>query len=703
MILDKDRSVEIYLQRKNKIIPPKQVEMDKVDKKYIATAMKNLESYGYTFSEDLINVLENVSTIDFVNWYKEIETIIIKLVGGKGTMIPMFPNFPEEVMEMEESKLYLYQLLHYLSLEEFIAEIERKKRYPLIDNPELTILNLGSEEDFLSIFTNLLKAKTSLSTADKDDILWYIHNVDIDNLLPSDIPNKETLTFLTMLLWDRNEFVNQLIPLYKTATDVLRLAVSLSGGDVSLADYPVFKSFRRRDRRILLELLENATNIEEDMLRHKLLWIRLGEKLHPAEYKQFAKVNIAFKKIRENKKINTFRSELERLFNEKDIINICKLLAKRPGEFGRDLDRVLRLANNKQEAFFIVNEFSKIVYAISTPILLQLISYFNNRNNSEITSRVFFPKGNISKAYGIENNLPKINEDVCNMICSVVKNALILNYANKDSLGKVYIDEDLKNYIVPTSQRNSSKALKTIARGSRLKIKETSNIIRCFIYWKEHLDRYDDVDLDLSAVLYDSNFNPISRVFYNSLRDISNGVVHSGDIRSAKKGASEYIDIDLNKLKKNNVKYVSVMVNSYSATPYSELPECFVGFMEREDMNSGEIYEPKTVVNKADLTTNTTQVLPMILDIDKSEIVWCDLAITNYSDINNIITNQSAIFYSVQSMLNTVKPNMYDLVYYNSIARADSIVDNKEEADTIFSINEGITPYDVDITLSDLL
>ena len=53
---------------------------------------------------------------------------------------------------------------------------------------------------------------------------------------------------------------------------MLRLAVALSNGDVSLAMKARFKSFKRPERRLLMSLLCLVNNLEEDMLRHKEAW-----------------------------------------------------------------------------------------------------------------------------------------------------------------------------------------------------------------------------------------------------------------------------------------------------------------------------------------------------------------------------------------------------------------------------------------------
>ena len=100
---------------------------------------------------------------------------------------------------------------------------------------------------------------------------------------------------------------------FKTATDVLRLITALSNGDISLASNTKFRNFKRRERRIIMELLQNCGSIEEDMLRNKGRWIRIGEKVHPGEYdeKRFGKVIVAFNKLRNGIKINTFKGSSE--------------------------------------------------------------------------------------------------------------------------------------------------------------------------------------------------------------------------------------------------------------------------------------------------------------------------------------------------------------------------------------------------------
>lgn len=85
------------------------------------------------------------------------------------------------------------------------------------------------------------------------------------------------------------------------------------------------------------------------------------------------------------------------------------------------------------------------------------------------------------------------------------------------------------------------------------------NTVRCFIWWKDGQSR---TDLDLSAVALNENHMHKCSIAYYNLREL--GGYHSGDITSAPNGASEFIDIDIEKFLKLGIKYVLISVNSFT-------------------------------------------------------------------------------------------------------------------------------------------
>ena len=130
-----------------------------------------------------------------------------------------------------------------------------------------------------------------------------------------------------------------------TATDVLRLAVALSGGDVSLATPCEFGKFRRAERALLLGWVERAGSRTEDMLRWKGRWVRLGERLHPGEYAgRFPQAAAAFDVLRNDRPFETFNGRVEAALARGDAAAVLELLDARPGELARRLDHLARTA-----------------------------------------------------------------------------------------------------------------------------------------------------------------------------------------------------------------------------------------------------------------------------------------------------------------------------------------------------------------------
>lgn len=693
---------EVLISKRRKVVVTNGVNTDD-NIQYIATIMKNIEHYGFIFSEEVVESLKTLDKSSLISFYTDLIEVIKPMLGADKDLTPMYPNFPQQVMGMDVVELYFNAIIHYISGGTLYPATEVKERFPLIDSPELTVLSLGTMEDFYSVFTNLVGANGSISSSDKELVEWYMNTFkeEMEPFFPEKIPNKENLSYITNLVMSIEGLdVTKILSLYfKTATDILRLATSMSSGDVSLSTKTKFKSFSRKERRLLLGLLEKVGNMEEDMARYKYEWIKLGEKLHPSEYKQFERVNKTFHKLRNNIKIHTYYSKLEKAFAEKDVEKMVQLLTKRPGEFARNLRQALSLGNTE----LTLNAFREVAVEVNMPVLLQVRAYFISMcKGVKPTMRVFFPKGSVATLYGIENKLQDLDVQVCRKVVRICSEAIKTQLSTREELKNVFIDPELKNFIVPTSQRTASKTLKTVARGSRMKFKKGTKTLRTFIYWKQ--PKNDRTDIDLSMVFLNDKYEKVTEIAYYNLRcNKFDGICHSGDITSAPDGAAEFIDMDIELLKKQGIRYAMMCVNSYTYQPFANLPECFAGIMEREDLMSGEVFEPKTVSMKADVSNGSDFVVPLVIDFEDNVMIWTDLAINrNVYECNNVGNNTSALTLTMEAMLNVVKPNLYDLFILHARARG-KVVKNKEEADIVYGVDGDITQYDTDIIMGTYL
>ena len=227
------------------------------------------------------------------------------------------------------------QMYSGLNVREMI-EFDGKKedRAEATEKPKFKLLTVATVEDFDSFAKNTLASKSSVAPSDKEWLEWAICNREV---MPEAIVNKETLAFTANVVLQNNLSVT--VPA-KTCTDVLRLAVSMSNGDVSLAAKTRFKSFSRKERRFLWKMFESVftsnSSAYEELQKRGSDYARLAAKLHPSDFERIAP--IATKKFRELEagiKVKTFDSKLEEAFKNGNLESVLSLLKRRPGVFAR--------------------------------------------------------------------------------------------------------------------------------------------------------------------------------------------------------------------------------------------------------------------------------------------------------------------------------------------------------------------------------
>lgn len=697
---------------------------------HVAGLAKNLAEVGYAMSPRLVDACKKLSLSEITDLNRCLLDILAKAVGDHQMHRPFYPDFPDQVMAMAEAELYLNALLHYFTEGKYrppdrvdgdrpdSAKSQPRKLFGIFPLPvaptqprpslsevtNLKTIDLGSQSDFESIFKQLALANTSLSQQDKEDQIAFIeiYKDDIQTLLPEPklIASKENRAHLGAALLNSTSLGENFVrKCCTTATDILRLAAALSGGDVSLAEACKFKTFNRSTRRLLLSMLEelgSAGNyIAEDMLRWKKRWIRLGEKLHPGEFKtKFPLSHSAFAVLRNDLPSNTFASKLEAALEHKELEPALSLLKSRPGELARRLDHLMRLAKDEQITSAISQEFALAAEQVSTPVLLQVEHHFRTRQESR-SLRVFFPKGQTARAHAMPYNLPPLPEALCLRTASQCRLTLKERFGALAGLGNCFVDPRLADFTVPFSQRSASKSLRTTSRGSRLPLPE-GDTLRFFVWWKNGTSR---TDIDLSTAIFDSDFGHINTFAYYNLKDV--GGCHSGDIVDAPNGASEFIDLSLAKMAQINVRYIAMILTSYSMQPFCDLPECFAGWMSRSKPGSGEVYEPTTVKDKVDLSADTRFCIPAIFDLAQKKVIWCDLSLTNNPHwVNNVAGNLGNIQATLKALAEFSKPNLYDLLKLHAEARG-RLVDNKLEADTVFSADT--LPFELEKIASEFM
>lgn len=473
-----------------------------------------------------------------------------------------------------------------------------------------------------------------------------MHDIDftselMDRMKPKHIPCKENLALYVSRIISRPEWREQAcFRDFKSSTDVLRLAAAMSDQDVSLSKAPKFRNFKRGERRQLLELLEH-TDKNEGFALHPEEFKRLGERLHPGDYSYIFKEDYEiFTKIRNGVKIETYNSKLQELMKKPVNAELLSAhLMMRPGMFARNLDFALRNCSNEQQMENVLFRFISVCKSIEPRVLVQLINHFRNRNNPV---HLATGKANGAASKALEHDIEPLSEDICKRVARDIFNQLWQVLRAEDTEPKsVYIDPDChcNKLIFPDNPRQVTSAMRAAACGSRTNLPD-GNVLRAFLYWKgnDGPDLWNGIDLDLSVVFYGEE--KAKFVYYANPKDETLGAIHSGDRRcSGKNGAVEYVDFDIKKCFQNGFRYAALTVKSYSGEKFSEMENAFCGVMVR-DGKTGEQFEPATVKDRFALTTDSDQLVMVVIDLMTREVITVDKSVAQFRlSCRNVVTD----------------------------------------------------------------
>ena len=682
-----------------------------------ATLQAELMRLGFMLDQAAYAHLTKWKAEDSARYFSDILPTAKELVGAKRSYRPMYVNFPREVMDMPTYQLMLNAIVHYWSNGQWEPPQQLAERGVAFEKTEFRQIKLVSRAEFKQIFARLVSVNAALAPADRELVEWFVKMYGDDLPVPERIPFKETLCLLASFGLD--------VPV-KTATDVLRIARFISGGDISLPAVPKLpqqpenksalmsitesfgKSFgfafrnrreslikerekfkfahvRRGSRRYLLRLLEKTTLDTSEMQQRLEQWLRLGEVLHPGEYRhQFPRTFAAFQALRNQQpRIRSYFSQLDMALAAGDLELALELLSKRPGEFARRMDWFMRTYEASEELDHILERFERIAPRTSSKVLLELYGHLYGRLRSK-KRLVALKRG--SKMKKLET-LPPLKEENVARVQRIVLDTLGKLFGTLPPLGKVWIDERLKNVVLPSSMRNLNKGLVTFTRGTRIPFRAEAGTVRAFVHWYDAQGRED---IDLSAAFFDDQFVQIGHVSYTLLKNPELGTYHSGDIRHRRGSCAEYIDIDVETARARGARYVSLHVYNFNGRSLESMAECKFGLMERQHPQSNEIFEPRTVSNAVALTNESSSVIMCTIDLEDKSYVWLDVEMDrSMAFIENTFSQTSEL---LSAVLDSSRMNVYDLLKLHADARGTQVED-PDEADVRFGWEDFIADY----------
>lgn len=634
------------------IVPPMPAQEGKkaVEKRYVCSANMKLMEYGYIMARDLFDACCKAEYNDFLKTWSTLYDCVTEDGKAISQTSPIWPNFPDDAMKADLVDLYVVNFLNYLTCGEWQPDFDPVKFCPTLDRSHLPAVKQIPACDEEEIYRYSVQSITGHSPLSPDEASCVfdtlMHDIDftselMDRMKPKHIPCKENLALYVSRIISRPEWREQAcFRDFKSSTDVLRLAAAMSDQDVSLSKAPKFRNFKRGERRQLLELLEH-TDKNEGFALHPEEFKRLGERLHPGDYSYIFKEDYEiFTKIRNGVKIETYNSKLQELMKKPVNAELLSAhLMMRPGMFARNLDFALRNCSNEQQMENVLFRFISVCKSIEPRVLVQLINHFRNRNNPV---HLATGKANGAASKALERDIEPLSEDICKRVARDIFNQLWQVLRAEDTEPKsVYIDPDChcNKLIFPDNPRQVTSAVRAAACGSRTNLPD-GNVLRAFLYWKgnDGPDLWNGIDLDLSVVFYGEE--KAKFVYYANPKDETLGAIHSGDRRcSGKNGAVEYVDFDIKKCFQNGFRYAALTVKSYSGEKFSEMENAFCGVMVR-DGKTGEQFEPATVKDRFALTTDSDQLVMVVIDLMTREVITVDKSVAQFRlACRNVVTD----------------------------------------------------------------
>lgn len=612
-------------------------------KNMLATIVANLVYYGFTLSKEAFDTLSTLDQTTISEWWRRLEPSLKEITGDSKKMgdFVVYKNFPKEVLDMSQSQYWLAQICMYWGVpnEYFTEEVE--ERDSILENIDLKALHLVKDGTVQNVLDTIMQAPAKWTQRQFESVMFLVKNEEL-NVDITKAPFKENMVNLVSAIFDEGVELN-----LKSATDVLRLAIALSDGDVSFDTNSKFRTFNRTERQQLLSMLENSTNLAEDMMRYKGKWKRLMYALHPGDYaNKFPGVCEAYNALY-NGKIITFNSQVEIGILTKSTI-VLDMLKDRPGEFMRRLNKIVDVFGKTGADAFV-----SVIGKLSIVQLLKVEKYVESVNVRK--QRTIAPKGNWTKLQILEGG-PKMPIRIKNLLLNTIRAEVAGRM--KELIGSVNLDDRTSMIKLQTN----GAELAPYGRGTSFPILENIKFIRTASYWQEKGG--GNIWFDNGWNFFNDEWKTLGTCAWNTNAFGNKAAVFSGDPTNSKEmdgKACQMIDLYLDKLAEAGVRYAVWNVLCYNGVKFNLATDVFAALQWGEEAQKGKLFEPSRCQLAFPLEGDSLTKYIAYIDVKERKLVYMDANLRgNVRSATNNGKMLEDIMPAFSEYLDTV-PSVYDL------------------------------------------
>ena len=520
------------------------------------TLNENLQALGYMLAPSDIASIAVSPSLD--GFYEKVKGMMNTVDAD-----PMYPGFPQQVMEMDEAVFRFHQLIHYFStygMELFFGVTVKRGWLPCEDETTAeakeqdivlkakTIKLLPVEESYNKPLHIILSRKERMTQPEREIVTEAISHVSVTNLRDLSVGFKENMNVLYEIVFGMED--------RETAFSILRLLCQHTGDVLRCVDLLLGRNkyhFHTAQKRFLVKLLESYP--VKDFRANLVLSGKGAERnillLNYLDYSVYSRSEghmDAVNDLRDGK-LRSWESVAKSMLKSGSD-GALGFIAQRPGMMLRMVAWLMRLGYEKDD---IVRALSEKASSLSMQTLVTNMNYFGKLSKEE-------------------------RED-CDMLYSAFEDLLKVRMKSCDTKlrgKKVFVRLDEYDLAASEIHCNDKSAEGGYIRsGIAYRIPQDISRLRFFVYWNDTTR----VDVDLHAGYTDLAGKPHSVGWNQSYRDC--GVVFSGDITHS--DAAEYIDIDLTA----PIDKVNTNIHLFSGRPdFSKVETCFVGMMAVPEGNT---------------------------------------------------------------------------------------------------------------------
>ena len=525
------------------------------------TVNENLKSLGYTLSPADIAALAVSPSLD--SFYETVK-------GMMGTVdaAPMYPGFPQQVMDMDEAVFRFHQLVHYFStygLELLFGVEVRKGWLPCPEESgkaaeqdavlqEKVIRLLPAQEAYIAPLRTILSRKERMTLPERQIVRAAIANISAEDAGSLNVRFKENMNAVYAIVFDmadREAAFSILRGLCQHTGDVLRCI------DVLLGKHRFH--FRTSQKRFLVKLLESypVKDFRANLVlsgKNARRNILLLNYIDYSVYSRSAAHMDAVNELRDGK-LRSWESIAKTMLATGND-GTLDFIAQRPGMMLRMVAWLLR-SGYAQDA--IVAKLSEKADALSIQTLVTNLNHFGKLTEEE--------RADAATLFSVFEQLLRAHMSGMD---TVLRN-------KKVALAMPELDLDVSE--LHCNDKSAEGGF--IRSGIAYRLPEGINTLRFFVYWNDD----SRVDIDLHVGYSDLEGQNHSVGWNQSFRD--SGVVFSGDITHS--NAAEYIDIDLSA----PIDKVNANIHLFSGkSGFQDVGTCYVGMMAvPEGQSDGEHYD----------------------------------------------------------------------------------------------------------------